>query len=206
MGMRHEQKGLTFLWFQFYSLSINSVVVTAEGETLEIELSSLSKMPDFSKLPPQNQPVLNPALQLCGLYFMQELRRPVQPQERKNLRALEEELVVNLRKSKYLMPFQTQDDDPKKTGIPLLKAKNGDSLQPIFSDTLELGKLFKGKKYKYRLVPFEQLPVFLAPQAKAFLLNPGGISLPLDREQLKRMGAVFKEEGTAKPAEGETQV
>ena len=200
MGMKHEQKGLVFLWFQFFSLSVNAVVFISGTERLEMELEEIYPTPDFSKLPPQNRPFLNPALQLCGIYFMQELRRPVQPQERGNIRPLEEELIANIRKSKYLIPFQTQEEDPKKTGIPLLKGKNGDSLQPVFSDTLELGKLFRGKKFKFRVISFEQLGIFLAPQAKAYLLNPGGISLVLEREQLKRMGVVFKE-NPAKPAE-----
>ena len=39
---------------------------------------------------------------------MQELRRPVEKEEHKNLRALEEELIANLKKSHFLVAMERE--------------------------------------------------------------------------------------------------
>ena len=45
---------------------------------------------------------------------MQELRRPVEKEEHKNLRALEEELIANIKKSQFLVAMERSEEEPKK--------------------------------------------------------------------------------------------
>ena len=98
------------------------------------------------KMEPAKRPVLNPALQLSGIYFMQELRRPVEKEEHKNLRALEEELIANIKKSQFLVAMERNEEEPKKINIPYLKNKDGQILQPVFSDIMEFEKFAKRQK------------------------------------------------------------
>ena len=72
---------------------------------------------------------------------MQELRRPVEKEEHKNLRALEEELIANIKKSQFLVAMERSEEEPKKINIPYLKNKDGQILQPVFSDIMEFEKL-----------------------------------------------------------------
>lgn len=46
------------------------------------------------------------------------------------MREMEEELIVNLKKSEFLVAMATDPEDPKKVNIPYLKNKQGDILQP----------------------------------------------------------------------------
>ena len=62
-------------------------------EQMEIDLEKIVRKPDLSNVEPQKRPLINPTLQLSGIYFIQELRRPVPKEEHKNLRALEEEVM-----------------------------------------------------------------------------------------------------------------
>ena len=71
---------------------------------------------------------------------MQELRRPVEKDQHGNLRELEEELIVNLKKSEYLVAMNVDPEDPKKINIPYLKNKKEEILQPVFTDVMELEK------------------------------------------------------------------
>lgn len=48
------------------------------------------------------------------------------------MREMEEELIVNLKKSEFLVAMATDPEDPKKVNIPYLKNKQGDILQPGF--------------------------------------------------------------------------
>ena len=76
--------------------------------------------------------MLNPTLQLSGIYFMQELRRPVEKEERHNMREKEEELLANLKRSEFLVAMNPPGDDPKKISLPYLKNKDGKNFPACF--------------------------------------------------------------------------
>ena len=77
MGMRYAKKDYPRLYGTFYAIGINSVVWVDGEDKIEIDLPDIAKQADLSKLEPAQRPLLNPTLQLSGIYFMQELRRPV---------------------------------------------------------------------------------------------------------------------------------
>lgn len=84
MGSRVPKEGFPKLYGILHSIGVNEVVLVHEGEETKAELSSVAVMRDFSDLPQEQKPVFNPALQLSALYFLQELRRPVDNKEKKN--------------------------------------------------------------------------------------------------------------------------
>ena len=95
-----------------FSIGVNSVVWNRGDEQIEIDLDKIVREPDISKLPEEKRPLINPTLQLSGIYFMQELRRPVEKEERHNMREKEEELLANLKRSEFLVAMNPQGDDP----------------------------------------------------------------------------------------------
>lgn len=109
MGMRYEKKDFPKMYGLLFSIGVNTIMWNDGGEQMEIDLERIVRKPDLSKVEPQKRPLINPTLQLSGIYFMQELRRPVPQEEHKNLRALEEEVIVNLRKSDFLVAMQRKE-------------------------------------------------------------------------------------------------
>lgn len=154
MGMRYAKKDYPRLYGTFYAIGINSVVWVDGEDKIEIDLPDIAKQADLSKLEPAQRPLLNPTLQLSGIYFMQELRRPVEKEQHGNIRELEEELIVNLRKSEFLLAMDVDPENPKKINIPYLKNKKDEILQPVFTDVMELEKFTKGRKLRIAKVPF----------------------------------------------------
>jgi hypothetical protein len=187
MGMRFDKKDFPRLYGVLYAIGVNAVVWNDGEEQLEVELSDIARQADLSKLEPQKRPLFNPTLQLSGIYFMQELRRPVEKEERRNMRELEEELVANLKKSEFLVAMSVDENDPKKVNVPYLKNKEGKVLQPFFSDVMEYEKFARGKKLRAVKVPFAKIKGLLIEQATGFVLNPMGMNLILERIQLDRM-------------------
>lgn len=188
MGMRYDKKDFPRLYGTLYAVGINSVVWVDGEEKLEIELPEIARQADMSKLEPEKRPLLNPTLQLSGMYFMQELRRPVEKEERRNLRELEEELLANLRKSEYLMAMEVNENEPEKVNIPYLKDKKDQILQPIFTDVMEYEKFAKGKKMRIAKLTFAKLQDVLMEQAFGYVVNPMGFNLVLTKEQIKQIG------------------
>ena len=187
MGMRYDKKDFPRMYGLLFSIDANTVIWNNGTDEIEIDLEKIVRRPDLSKMEPAKRPVLNPALQLSGIYFMQELRRPVEKEEHKNLRALEEELIANIKKSQFLVAMERSEEEPKKINIPYLKNKDGQILQPVFSDIMEFEKFARGKKLRLAKIPFDKLPTILIEQAEALVINPMGFNLILNRDQLKKI-------------------
>ena len=205
MGMRYEKKDFPRMYGLLFSIGVNSVIWNNGADEIEIDLEKIVRKPDLSQMEPAKRPLINPTLQLSGIYFMQELRRPVEKEEHKNLRALEEELIANLKKSHFLVAMERDEENPKKIKaefliainaeqeedgklhIPYLKNKEGQILQPVFSDVMEFEKFAKGKKLRLAKIPFDKLPEILINQAEAMVFNPMGFNLILNKEQFKKI-------------------
>lgn len=187
MGMKYEKKDYPRLYGTFYAIGVNTVVWVDGEEQIEIDLPDIAKRTDMSQIEPAKRPLLNPTLELSGIYFMQELRRPVEKDQHGNLRELEEELIVNLRKSEYLIPMNVDPEDPKKINIPYLKNKKDEILQPVFTDVMELEKFTKGQKMRIAKVPFAKLPELMIEKAIAYAVNPLGFNLVLNKDQILKI-------------------
>ena len=187
MGMKYEKKDFPKMYGLMFAIGANSVIWNNGTEEIEIDLERIVRKPDLSQVEPAKRQLINSTLQLSGIYFMQELRRPVAKEEHKNLRELEEELIVNLKKSQFLVAMEVDKENPKKINVPYLKNKEGQILQPVFSDVMEYEKFARGKKFRLAKIPFAKLPEILNTQAEAMVFNPLGFNLILNKEQFKKI-------------------
>ena len=192
MGMRYEKKDFPRMYGLLFSIDANTVIWNNGTDEIEIDLEKIVRRPDLSKMEPAKRPVLNPALQLSGIYFMQELRRPVEKEEHKNLRALEEELIANLRKAEFLIAINAEQEENGKLHIPYLKNKEDKILQPVFTDVMEFEKFGRGKNLRVAKVTMNKLPSLMIPQASAYVVNPLGFNLILNKEQVEKIAGVAK--------------
>lgn len=188
-------------------MGVNAVCYKPEGQKAQsLELSGLLPE-DYEKKIVENG-TYQPNLQLTGLYLMQEARRKKEYVDMKNLQALDEEFSSNLVRSKLFLAVlppagqeKEQKIDLKKCQLPYLKHQNGDTFFPVFTDIWEFQKYVQGKK-NLRLiqVPFPEITKFWVKDAKAYMVNPMGFSLPVTREMIPRILEKF---GVGeKPGEG----
>ena len=77
--------------------------------------------------------------------------------------------------------------DPKKINIPYLKNKKEEILQPVFTDVMELEKFTRGQKLRIAKVPLAKLPELMIERATAYVINPLGFNLVLNKEQLNKI-------------------
>ena len=176
MGMKYEKKDYPRLY----------------GTLYEIEIGKIANQRDMSKIEPSKRPLLNPSLELSGIYFMQELRRPVKQEEHKNIRELEEELIANLRKAEFLIAINAEQEEDGKLHIPYLKNKEDKIMQPVFTDVMEFEKFGRGKNLRVAKVTIDKLPSLMIPQANAYVVNPMGFNLVLNKEQIEKIAGISK--------------
>mgnify|MGYP004668224093 FL=1 len=168
------------------------MIWTDGNDQIEVEIQRIASQRDMSKIEPSKRPLLNPPLELSGIYFMQELRRPVKQEEHKNIRELEEELIANLRKAEFLIAINAEQEENGKLHIPYLKNKEDKILQPVFTDVMEFEKFGRGKNLRVAKVTMDKLPSLMIPQASAYVVNPLGFNLILNKEQVEKIAGVAK--------------
>lgn len=199
-GIKYPNKAFLGFFSMLYTIGVNELVFIGESSREFLELTELVRKPDFSNLPKEQQPISNSELQLTGLYFMQEASRPLPTEEKPRLKELEEELAANLVKAKYIVPIEllegpesdTEKLKNRKYRLPILKNKNDEMVQPIFTDPNELAKFNRDNKFKALAVPFSNLSKLLAKDSKGFLLNPAGFHIAMPRELLAGLAKRFE--------------
>ena len=193
-GMKYERKSFPQLYGLLHSIGINSIVYQDGVSSLEVELDDIAKQQDLSKLPPEKRPLFNPTLQLSGAYFMQEVRKAIPQDQKKNLREMEEEVLANLIRSEFILPVIPDAKDPKKLAMAGVKTKDGKTMQPLFSDVIEFNKFTRGQKMGMIKVPFEKVPQMSIKTADGFVLNPMGYNLILDNNNFNRLLEIKKKQ------------
>lgn len=193
-----NKEQILMFYTSLYLIGVNRLVFhNGAGFTyLPLELVVTIKQPQEEA---GGIPRNNATLQLTMIYFLQELRRPGQsPQDeerRKRLQEMEQEMMVNLIRSRYIMAIDISkvegEFDPKKPGqniqIPYMKNDKGEIMQPLFSDVWEFQKFSQNTASKLRIVmvPFKGLLPSLVKEAKGYVLNPAGVGLMLLRDRLE---------------------
>ena len=99
----------------------------------------------------------------------------------------------------------TKDENGKENvRLMFVQNKKGERFQPIFSDTGELVKHYRGKEVQNRLiqVPFGQLPRYMLQDVEGYVLNPEGINLILKKKQIELLNNYYNgKKETQKPEE-----
>lgn len=183
-----------------YSLGVNAIMFHNNGTAARIQLEELVKKPDMEKVQNSPVPMMNPTLTLSALYFLQELHRPVE-HDKCQLKELEEEMIANLVRSKYILGMTAMDPkekfDPKNPNQPksvsYVKGKDDQLFLPVFSDMGEFQKFYKDKARDtgIAVVAFDKLPKSLVKEAVGIVVNPGGYHLHIGKEQLEKIVQIF---------------
>lgn len=200
-------KGAPQLFIQLYSVNVNAIMFHDGITTHRIQLNEIFPEPDWEKVRAEKLPMMNPSLSLPTIYFLEELRRPnmkADDAERmQKVRELKEEMIANLVKSRFVLTFELVEQigeggvKETKARIPFVKSKNGTIYQPLFSCMPEVQRFVGAnpdKKTNLRLVTFQELPKFLAPESKGFAMDPSSLNLILSKEHIERLVKQFPAE------------
>ena len=160
------------------------------NETHNIQLDNIVKRQYKEDAP---KPVENPSLQLSMIYFMQAVRIAETEEENAIARQFEEEMMVNIARGHFLVPSreieETDDEGNKKVAFLQVKNNNGDVFIPLFTDINEYFKFnSQDGTMKFLVLDFNKIYNTKVPQLTGFIINPGTISVLLNRSEERRVG------------------
>ena len=164
-----------------YTMGVNCVYVDKGTDAeIQIQLADIVTRREMEKAPQGAVRVENPELHLTAIYFMQKIGTGAKEEDSEELAELREEMMTHFREGRYIVAVQ------EGQGVPVLKQKNGDTYQPLFTDLAEFIKFKQKNEFKTAVVDFEAIPKILAPEALGVVVNPFGVNLQL---QIKRESA-----------------
>lgn len=179
-------------FFNLYLMGVNAVHTEKDGI---IQLNMLVPKPDYTKLPEEKRPILNPELLLTAVYVCQEERRPQGEKDTDELKQMKEELMAHLREGWLAMPVFTKDnpENPGQLQFPIVTLTNGERYCPVFTD-VESGKEFEKKQkitdengnhpeIRYIKMFFDKILQILPPQIQGVTINPNTINLIMKKTQ-----------------------
>lgn len=167
-------KQMLMFFTSLYTMGVNALLIHWNGEKTIVQLGDIVKRKEKEEMPNGAVWVENPALHLTALYFAQVLRRPAREDTPARLAELQEELTADFRKGKFIFGLGKEEQ-----GTPLVKLKDGNVYQPVFTDILEFQRFNRENKFRPVVVDGEKLPQVLAKEANGVVLNLMSVSLPL---------------------------
>ncbi len=176
------KKDLLAFYVSLMPLGVNCILVN-QGTPVEIpiQLDEIIRR----KEPEEEGKMLieNPQLHLTALYFMQAVRKAQKVELTEELKALHEEMMVHYQRGTYIIPVKEQ------AGTLVMKQKNGQVFQPVFTDIQEYKKFLSMQKengIKSAVLPSEKIPGLLAPETAGVVVNPFGVNLQLQIRREKQ--------------------
>ena len=192
MVVKMEKKQNLMYFGNLFILGVNEVVLYDEDTATPVALTEIMPKPDFSSLP-----VTNPQMNLTGLYFMQEVYRAIPNNEKQSLKELEEEMEVNLVRSKFLVPLVVDGEKilPDRTNvkIPCLLNKEKKKFIPIFTDFAEFQKFDQKKQLQMNVIEFKKIMPMLNNDIEGVIVNPMGMNIQLIKSIIPSIIEKFKD-------------
>lgn len=167
-------KQMLLFFTSLYTMGVNALLVFQDGETAIVQIDEIVKRKSQDQMPDGAVWVENPELHLTALYFGQALRSPSKEDIQSRLAELQEELTAHFKRGKFIFALGREEQ-----GTPLVKLKDGNVYQPVFTDVLEFQRFNRENKFRPVVVEGENLPKVLAKEAKGVLLNMMSVNLPL---------------------------
>ncbi len=188
--MKNQEQHRVILFAELYRCGVTQVVIDSAENYYAVPLSQLIPIPDYSKIPLVQRPVLNPTVTGKMLLLSQDIRWGRADGN------TELDLLQEIYHSPFLHPFKpAEGDEPEKAGV--YEMPDGGSLFMIFTDMFSL-KDANPKDYPAaKIVRFADLHKLLTenPDKAGIMINPGsGAPMLLDMQLL---------ELTQKSAEGD---
>lgn len=175
VGVAECKKDSRLAMLSDYHRSGYEAVLVDNGKNhLLIPLTDLINVPDFSSIPEEQRPVINPSLVCSANRFFQCLEnKTVTPDKEINL-------LTDTYKARFLMPIEGSPENGSVT-IPILSRNDGAKVMPFFTDITELRKFDKEEKYRIAHVPFAQIES-ICNENQTVVINPFGFNFNITKE------------------------
>lgn len=190
-----KKKIESFLNVNYSFLGLEKITINLGEYPSEVRLDELVKLPDYSNTPKINIPITNPKLQCAALKFFQQLGSPCQYENKNSvLRSLEDEMLYEVIKGKYLVPVRKKTLTKTEEGVLTLEKDstidfgvivnvNNEYWIPAFTDWIEFTKKYSTDEWQGFIMSYDDL--LALNYSNGIVINPFGFNLTINPENIK---------------------
>lgn len=173
-----EHKVFLGFYTSLYSMGVNCIRINqGMPQQSAVQLQDLVRRTNVERRLDGQGSIENPQLHLTAIYFVQEFRKKQTSEMTEELKELNEEMMAHFQRGRYIVAAQ------ENQGLAVLKEKNGQVYQPIFTDIYEFQKFNREKKFKPMVIEAGKL-IELVPKGSAgIMVNPFGVNVRLQMVQ-----------------------
>ena len=194
--LESDQSTRVPMFSDFFRNGIEQVIVDNGQTFIVIDLLDIIKRPDFSSIPEQERPLINPSMMKCANIFFQCMNT-----EEPNPNA-ENNLMREIFNAKYLLPIVFGNKAPKGLSLrpisvggaaiqlAVIRRSDGKCYIPVFTDWVELGKYDKEKLCCGNIVTFSDIETFCV-NGEFVAINPLGFNMLLDKTTVESIRKRF---------------
>ena len=177
------------LFSDLYRCGIENIMLDNGKKFIVMSLFDLIDKPDFSSLPENEQPVINPSLMVGANIFFQNVGAGSVTQSQQKT------LLRGLYTAKYLMPVivdrDTKLDGMEESTLKAVYSQSGTAITivaiktdekviiPLFTDWTEFSRFDKDKQCTGNIVTFRDIE-YLCGQGETVTVNPFGFNMVID--------------------------
>ncbi len=164
------------MFADYHRSGFECIIIDNGKRYLVIELSDLINIPDYSEIPLENRPVINPDLVCSADRFFQCLEsKTLTPDKEINL-------LIDTYNAKYVIPIQGEITN-NTANIPALERSDGLKVVPFFTDIAEYRKYDGKGKYKPAMADYTQIESF-CNAGETVVINPLGFNFTLNKKTI----------------------
>ncbi len=189
IAIKIDKPHMLKMFSELYAYGVDALIFQNGSDYYRLMLNEIVRQPDFSRLPANKRPLLNPQFQLSMIYYLQEFRKGGQAADKQPLAGMGQKMMLHMMRAPYLLSFKESGNKGGEKNLQLvyIKGTGGAPLVPVFSDAIEYNR-FKGQQdLKASLTDFTRLSQMRLPEEIAgFIINPAGVAFPLSNDYLHR--------------------
>ncbi len=194
--MECDKEARASLFSDFFRNGIEQVIVDNGQMFVVIALKEIIHKPDFSAIPENKRPVMNPHLMRSANFFLQ-----CQQTGQRNPQA-QNSFMRDIYHAKYLLPIVMEDQAPKGTviremtfgdvtlKIAVLSRSDGQSYIPVFTDWIEFSKVDREMVTVGNVITFSDMEK-LCENGDKLTINPLGFNMLLDKTTVQSIKSKF---------------
>ncbi len=165
------------LFADYHRSGFEAVIADNGKRYLFIPLEDLINIPDYSSVPLEKRPIINPQLVCSADRLFQCIENnTITPDKELNL-------LVDTYRAKFLIPVQGEIEGSSIT-LPTLERSDGAKVVPFFTDIGELRKFDKEENYRVAITEFKQIEE-ICGNDEIVVINPLGFNFTIDKNTVE---------------------
>ena len=158
----------------YHRSGIESVLIDNGKAHILVPLGDLINVPDFSKMPENQRPVINPTFVCSANRFFQCIEnKTVTPDKEINF-------LSDAYNARYIIPIEGKLEN-NKVNIPSIGRNDGEKVIPFFTDINEYRKLDPDSKFNPLPVTFAHIEN-LCSEGETVVINPFGFNFTITKK------------------------